>query len=134
MDRHDWDDRYRATELVWSAGPNQFVVAELEHLAPTRAPDLACGEGRNAIWLAEHGWTVTGVDFSEAALEKARRIAATRNVTIQCELADITEYTPPAAQFDLVIVMYLHLPAAQRRVVYSSVPPPQSRPARRCSW
>ncbi len=118
MDRHDWDARYRAAELVWSAGPNQFVVAELEHLAPGRALDLACGEGRNAIWLAEQGWTVTGVDFSEVALEKARRIAATRNVTIEWELADVTDYSPPAEQFDLVIVLYLHLPAAQRRVVF----------------
>ena len=118
MDRHDWDARYRAAELVWSAEPNQFVVAELEHLAPGRALDLACGEGRNAIWLAEQGWTVTGVDFSEVALEKARRIAATRNVTIQWDLADVTEYSPPAEQFGLVIVMYLHLPAAQRRVVF----------------
>ncbi len=118
MDRHDWDARYRATELVWSAGPNQFVVAELEHLLPGRALDLACGEGRNAIWLAEQGWTVSGLDFSEVALEKARRIAATRNVIIQWELADVTEYTPLAEQFDLVIVMYLHLPEAQRRVVF----------------
>jgi SAM-dependent methyltransferase len=118
MDRHDWDARYRAAELVWSAGPNQFVVAELEHLAPGRALDLACGEGRNAIWLAEQGWTVTGVDFSEVALEKARRIAATRNVTIEWELADVTDYSPPAEQFDLVIVLYLHLPATQRRVVF----------------
>ena len=103
---------------MWSADPNEFVVTELEHLAPGRALDLACGEGRNAIWLALQGWTVTGVDFSEVALDKARHLAATRNVTIQWNLADVTEYTPLGEQFDLVIVMYLHLPAPQRRVVF----------------
>ena len=62
-------------ELVWSAEPNRFLVAEVVDLSPGRALDLACGEGRNAIWLAEQGWTVTGVDFSNVALDKARRLA-----------------------------------------------------------
>ena len=81
MDRHDWDERYRR-ELVWSAEPNRFLVAEVEGLTPGRALDVACGEGRNAIWLAEQGWTVTGVDFSEVALDKARRLAAARGVSV----------------------------------------------------
>ena len=73
MDRHDWDARYAGEQLVWSAEPNRFLVAEVDGLTPGRALDVACGEGRNAIWLAEQGWTVTGVDFSPVALDKARR-------------------------------------------------------------
>jgi SAM-dependent methyltransferase len=115
MDHLAWDARYTGHELVWSAEPNRFLVAEVEGLAPGRALDLACGEGRNAIWLAEQGWTVTGVDFSAVGLDKARRLAEARQVTVQWERADVTEYEPPSDGFDLVIVMYLHLPAPARR-------------------
>ena len=55
MNSDEWDARYAATGLVWSAEPNRFVVAEVDDLAPGRALDLACGEGRNAIWLASKG-------------------------------------------------------------------------------
>ena len=115
MDHLAWDARYTGRELVWSAEPNRFLVAEVDGLAPGRALDLACGEGRNAIWLAEQGWTVTGVDFSAVGLDKARRLAEARQVSVQWERADVTEYEPPADGFDLVIVMYLHLPAPARR-------------------
>ena len=118
MDRHDWDERYQGESLVWSAEPNRFLVAEVEGLTPGRALDVACGEGRNAIWLAEQGWTVTGVDFSEVGLDKARRLAAARGVSVPWELADVTEYTPAREHFDLVIVLYLHLPEGPRRVVF----------------
>ena len=118
MDSHAWDERYSADELVWSAEPNRFLVAEVEGLTPGRALDLACGEGRNAIWLAERGWTVVGVDFSAAGLDKARRLAAARDVSLRWRLADVTEYEPPPDGFDLVIVMYLHLPAELRRAAF----------------
>ncbi|HEY5011897.1 MAG TPA: class I SAM-dependent methyltransferase [Acidimicrobiia bacterium] len=118
MDSHAWDERYGGDELVWSAEPNRFLVAEVEGLAPGRALDLACGEGRNAIWLAEHGWTVVGVDFSGAGLEKARRLAAARGASLRWRLADVTEYEPPPEGFDLVIVMYLHLPPGPRRTAF----------------
>ena len=74
MDADAWDVRYRESELVWSPGPNQFVEAELADLPPGRALDLAAGEGRNAIWLAEQGWQVTAVDFSQAGLDKGRSL------------------------------------------------------------
>src|ERR1700712_1041252 len=76
MDAQTWDERYAAAGLVWSATPNQFVAAELAALPPGRALDLACGEGRNALWLADRGWQVTAVDFSRVALDKGRALAA----------------------------------------------------------
>ncbi|MFL6133228.1 MAG: class I SAM-dependent methyltransferase, partial [Nocardioidaceae bacterium] len=72
MDARAWDERYAASELIWSATPNRFVEAELTSLPPGRAVDLAAGEGRNALWLADRGWHVTAVDFSLAGLDKGR--------------------------------------------------------------
>jgi SAM-dependent methyltransferase len=118
MDHLGWDERYAVDELVWTAEPNRFLVAEVEGLARGRALDLACGEGRNAVWLAEHGWAVTGVDFSAVGLDKARRLADSRHVSVQWERADVTEYQPPAEGFDLVVVMYLHLPESSRRSAF----------------
>ncbi len=117
MEREQWDERYRVDELIWKAEPNRFLVEEAAGLAPGRALDLACGEGRNALWLAERGWQVTAVDFSSVGLEKARRLASERGLELVLVEADVLEWEPPAASFDLVIVMYLHLPAGARRRV-----------------
>ena len=111
----DWDRRYAEKELVWSAGPNRFLVAETETLPPGRALDVACGEGRNAIWLAERGWRVTGVDFSEVAIEKARQIAARRGVEADFRVGDVVAEAPEEQAYDLVLVFYLQLPAERMR-------------------
>jgi SAM-dependent methyltransferase len=111
MDAHAWDERYASTDLVWSQGPNQFVEAELAALEPGRAVDLACGEGRNALWLARRGWQVTALDFSGVALEKGRQLGGDLDVTwLQ---ADATTWTDPAA-YDLALLAYLQLPAVER--------------------
>ena len=112
MDAKAWDERYAATELVWSVTPNQFVAAELAALPPGRAVDLAAGEGRNAIWLAGLGWEVTAVDFSQVALDKGRRRAGDADVTWVC--ADATTWEADAA-YDLAVLAYLQLPAEERR-------------------
>ena len=114
MDRADWDARYAAADLVWSAEPNRFVEAEAATLAPGRALDLAAGEGRNAIWLAERGWSVTAVDFSPVAIEKAAKLAAARGVAIDTVEADVTAYEAEPGRFDLVLVAYLQTPATDR--------------------
>ena len=82
MDRDDWNRRYAEKELVWSAGPNLFLVEEIERLPARRAVDLAAGEGRNAVWLAEQGWQVTAVDYSRVGLDKGREIAKAPLATI----------------------------------------------------
>ncbi|MFE1785435.1 class I SAM-dependent methyltransferase [Streptomyces sp. NPDC059506] len=78
VDSREWDERYASRELVWGAEPNRWLVREVEDLAPGRALDLAAGEGRNALWLADRGWRVTAVDFSRTALDRGRRLAARR--------------------------------------------------------
>lgn len=118
MTREAWNSRYAAAaDLVWSAEPNRLFAAEVEALAAGRALDLACGEGRNAIWLAERGWEVTAVDYAEVALERARRIAAQRGVDVRLVHADLLDYLPEPESFDLVAVLYLQIPADERRLV-----------------
>jgi 2-polyprenyl-3-methyl-5-hydroxy-6-metoxy-1,4-benzoquinol methylase len=119
MTSHDWDRRYADTELVWSAGPNRLFAAEVAGLAPGRALDLACGEGRTAVWLAEQGWEVTAVDFSHVALQKAHAIAERRGVAPRFVHADLLEYRPSERAFDLVAVLYLQLGAADLALVLS---------------
>ena len=111
MDASGWDDRYAATELVWSAGPNRFVEQALADLPPGRAVDLASGEGRNAIWLARRGWQVTAVDFSQVGLDKGRRLAG--DTPVEWVRADATTWTAPEP-VDLVVIAYLQLPAGER--------------------
>jgi len=120
LDSAGWDERYAATELVWSAGPNQFVQQALAELPPGRALDLACGEGRNARWLAEQGWQVTAMDFSPVAIEKGRRLAD----QMAEQLADRIDWqvgdavsTALPADLDLVVIAYLQIPAAERATV-----------------
>jgi SAM-dependent methyltransferase len=115
MDRADWDRRYAGRELLWTGEPNRFLVAETAELPPGRALDLACGEGRNAVWLAEQGWRVTGVDFSRVALDKAHGLAAARGVTVEWVGRDVLEYEPEELAFDLVLLFYLQLPTVSRR-------------------
>jgi SAM-dependent methyltransferase len=124
MDSTGWDERYAAADLVWSAGPNVWVQTMTAELPPGRALDLAAGECRNALWLAERGWAVTAVDFSAVALDRGRRLAAERLgdraealTTVQ---ADVVTWTPEPRGFDLVLVVYLHLPAEQRVAVLES--------------
>jgi SAM-dependent methyltransferase len=112
VDAEAWNERYAASELLWSVGPNQFVEAECAELPPGRALDLAAGEGRNAIWLARRGWDVTAVDFSQVALDKGRTLAG--GVEVEWVCADATTWTRADA-YDLVVIAYLQLQASERR-------------------
>jgi SAM-dependent methyltransferase len=114
MNSEDWNRRYEGTELVWSIRPNRFLVAEVEGMEPGRALDLACGEGRHAIWLASLFWEARGVDFSDVAIAKARQLADEHAVQVDFEVADLNEYIPEPKSADLVIVFYLQLPAEER--------------------
>jgi SAM-dependent methyltransferase len=115
VDRQQWDERYAGAEFEWSMHPNQFVAAELAALPPGRALDLAAGEGRNSVWLAERGWSVTAVDFSRVGLDKGRALGAARGVAdgrVEWVVADLSEYSPARAAFELVLIAYLQVDAA----------------------
>ena len=115
MDAAGWDARY-AKGQVWSSEPNRFFAEVVESLdaPPGRAVDLACGEGRNAVWLAERGWTVTAVDFSGVGIERGRAGAAARGAEVTWVVADLASYDLGSRAWDLVAHVYLHWPTAER--------------------
>lgn len=117
MDRQGWDHRYDGEELIFTVDPSRFLGPELAGLAPGRALDLGCGEGRNALWLAEQGWAVTGVDFSSVGIAKADRLARQRGLAVDWVVADLRSFQPPASSFDLVIQFFVHFPALERRAL-----------------
>lgn len=118
MDRDAWNERYRAADLVWGTDANCFVEEALGAREPGgRALDLACGEGRNAIWLAKRGWRVTAVDYADVAIERARKLAASAGVEVEWVCEDATSYAPDPEAFALVVVSYLQVGRAERRLV-----------------
>ena len=117
MKRDDWDRKYAETEQLWAATPNRTFAGEAADLPPKSALDLACGEGRHAVWLAKRGWRVTAVDFSEVAIGKAHARAAREGVEVQFRTVDLLDYEPDEHVFDLVLVLFLQLPSDERRLV-----------------
>ncbi|HET8529592.1 MAG TPA: class I SAM-dependent methyltransferase [Methylomirabilota bacterium] len=113
--RERWNRRWAGERAHASTAPSEFLIAEAEALPPGRALDVACGAGRNAVWLARRGWRVTGVDFSDVALRAARELAASSGVEVEWIEADTVTWIPPRRAYDLVTVMYMQLPAAERR-------------------
>ncbi len=111
MERERWNQRWEEHSHHCHDDPVGVVGQELADLEPGRALDLGCGAGRTAIWLAERGWQVTGVDFSDVALAQARE----KRPDVDWVQADLREYEPEAGAFDLVLVLYVHLPSAERR-------------------
>jgi thioredoxin reductase/SAM-dependent methyltransferase len=106
-----WEQRYSG-ERVWSGQVNPQLAAEADSLAPGRALDVGCGEGGDAVWLASRGWSVTGLDFARAALERTEEHAASagfgdRLDTVQ---ADVRTWKPDGERWDLVTAQFLHLP------------------------
>ena len=114
MEADDWNKRYEGTELVWTVRPNRFLVEETEGMTPGRALDLACGEGRHAVWLAGLFWKVRAVDFSDVAIAKGRQLAETHAVEVEWTVADLKDYVPEPESADLVILFYLQLAAEER--------------------
>ncbi|WP_426518380.1 class I SAM-dependent methyltransferase [Diaminobutyricibacter sp. McL0618] len=109
MDASGWDERYRAAGVhggIWATEPPRVVSDIVGSLTPGSALDVATGDGRTAVWLHQHGWATTGVDFARAGLELARARAGGDGV--DWVEADVRTWEPPH-QYDLVVVAYLHL-------------------------
>jgi SAM-dependent methyltransferase len=116
--RLQWDERHRAGDFE-GRGPNQTLMAAVSGLAPGRALELACGSGTNAVWLAGQGWRTTAVDWSEVGLANGRAKAGASGVEVEWLQRDLFEWSPPAHAYDLVAMVYLHLPEGERRPVYA---------------
>lgn len=123
FDEAFWNARYGEKNRIWSGRPNPQLVTETEGLAPGTALDVGCGEGADALWLAERAWEVTGVDISTVALARAaeHEQQQPRNPgtpPVRWEYHDFTQWQPPAQSFDLVTAQYMHLPTAQREPLF----------------
>jgi SAM-dependent methyltransferase len=120
----EWDERYRSADLVWSATPNRWVEQFTADLPAGRVLDLAGGEGRNALWLADRGWQATVVDFAQVALDRVRDLAAKRfgagDQRVSTLWADVRTYQAAPGSFDLVLLVYLQVSADDRRTVVRS--------------
>lgn len=106
MDLAAWEQRYRAQEETSEPSPSSVLVEAASSLLPGRALDLACGTGRNALWLAQHGWSVTAVDGSSTALEILRQRAA--GLRIETQIADLASgtFTIEPASYGLIAICY----------------------------
>ena len=107
----DWNERYRLRERAaedLDAAPTPLLVKTAAALAPGKALDLACGAGRNALWLAEHGWDVTAVDGAQAAIEILRTRATERGLKINAIVADLEkgQFEIEPSRWDLVAMCY----------------------------
>jgi len=110
-----WEEFYGGDRRPWSGRPNRILVGELtaRPLAPGSVLDLGSGSGADAVWFAEQGWTVTGVDISAAALAVAGRAAEEAGVADRIDwLRRDLERQFPAGSWDLVVASYLHSPVA----------------------
>jgi SAM-dependent methyltransferase len=120
VEANRWDQRYTEHASAWGGAPNQWVAQICAELPPGTALDLACGQGRNALWLAGLGWTVTGVDFSQVALDRAVELARESGIPPERTHwvhADLLSYHPEPESVDLALLAYLHLPRQDRATV-----------------
>ena len=109
MDIRGWDERYRQKNRAqedYEAAPTELVVETAKRLAPGRALDLACGTGRNALWLAREGWGVTAVDGSAAAIEALRAQAEQQQVSVNGAVADLKDFQIAESGWDLIVIAY----------------------------
>src|ERR1700736_5569336 len=100
-------------EQVWSGQPNDALVSETTGLQPGQALDVGCGEGADAVWLAEHGWDVTALDVSQVALKRAAHHAEQVRVPVRWVHAGLVEASLTLGTFDLVSTQYPALPRTE---------------------
>jgi tellurite methyltransferase len=108
MDIAGWENMYRTGERGSEDQPTQLLLETIETLPPGNAIDLACGTGRNALFLAELGWTVMALDGSPTAIAKLKQRAAERGLAVKAEVCDLTnpDFTLPDETFHLVVIAY----------------------------
>jgi SAM-dependent methyltransferase len=116
--RLDWDERHKAGDFE-GQGPNPTLAAGVAGLAPGSALELAAGSGTNAVWLARQGWRTTAVDWSRVGLANSRGKADEARVEVEWLERDLFSWSPQARSFDLVVIVYLHLPPEERAPVYA---------------
>jgi len=117
-----WDERFSSQVFAYGTEPNEFLAAQTSLLhAGMRALAVADGEGRNGVWLAQHGLDVLSVDFSLAGLEKAKQLARERNVHLETSNVDLLQWDWPCGIFDLVATIFIHFAPGNRERMHQSM-------------
>ena len=118
MSKDFWNSRYSEQEFAYGTKPNEFLKEQLKNLKTGTALFLGEGEGRNAVYAATLGWQVDAVDFSSSAKVKALKLAEKNNAKINYEVFDLNEYGFKENYYDLVVMIFLHLPLELREKVF----------------
>jgi SAM-dependent methyltransferase len=120
--KEQWNERYDRDMYIYGKAPTEFLRAKIKALKKGKALVLAMGEGRNAVYLAGNGFDVTGVDISEVAIEKCKKLAEARNTTVNTVVADLTNYDMGKAQYNLVTNFYYYDPSIFPQVIEALKP------------
>ena len=115
--RVGWDERHSTGDFE-GEGPNPTLELGVAGQRPGTALELAAGSGTNAVWLAEQGWRTTAVDWSPVGLANGRAKAAAAGVEVEWLERDLFAWSPPVRSFDLVVIVYLHVPPDERATIY----------------
>lgn len=116
-----WNERYSASEFAYGTEPNDFLREQASGLqGPVLC--LASGEGRNAVWLAEQGLEVHGVDSSSVGVDKTLTLAAQRGVTVHAQVADLATFDFGDNRWGAIVAIFAHVPPAIRARVHAAIP------------
>jgi len=116
-----WNQRYNQPDYAYGTQPNDFLRSVESSMPRGKLLSLGEGEGRNAVYLATLGYDVTAVDSSDVGLEKARRLAAEKNVKITTITADLGEYQIQPDRWDVMVSIFCHVPSAIRVPLHQAV-------------
>ena len=118
----DWDDRYADSDYLFGTAPNDFLKSVANRLTPnSQILCLADGEGRNGVYLATLGHKVTAIDQSRVGLEKAKKLAEQKQVSIETIEADLAEYDLGVESWDCIVSIFFHIPSAVRAHIYPRI-------------
>jgi len=116
-----WDERYSAKEYAYGTNPNKFLEANVSSIPKGKVLSLAEGEGRNAVFLAKQGYSVTAVDSSLVGLSKARKLAEDNGVTVEFIHTDLAEYDLGENKWDGIVSIFCPLPSSIRKQLHKKV-------------
>ncbi len=117
-----WEKLYNNPAYIYGTNPNRYLLAQQPRLkSGMQALAIGDGEGRNGVWLARQGLSTTSLDSSPTAIEKAKRLAALNQVSLQHECCDLFRWRWPHDHFDVVAAIYLHLQPEKRAIVHGNI-------------